>query len=293
MLGRDCFWSGRFSEGIQHSLKAIVLLERSGEPWWQGQAYWVAGFHHYALGRLEAGLQAMSRAHAIGEALGDHRLDTSWSTGYFYASTGDVERGIEDCRGGLARAQDPLNTAAALGFLGYAYLEKGDVPPAKEALQQSVQMLQQTGFQPLLGWFSAFLAEAYLADGLPEEAQELALQALEITGKAQFRYGVGLAQRALGRVDRGRGDLPAAEARFGEALATFAALEVPVEGARTHLDLAELAHAQGNPAAAARDLDEAHRVFVELGLRRYQERVARLSAGLALPLPLAAALSTG
>jgi class 3 adenylate cyclase/tetratricopeptide (TPR) repeat protein len=291
VLGRDCFWSGRFSEGIQHSLKAIVLLERSGEPWWQGQAYWVAGFHHYALGRLEAGLQAMSRAHAIGEALGDHRLDTSWSTGYFYASTGDVERGIEDCRGGLARAQDPLNTAAALGFLGYAYLEKGDVPQAKEALQQSVQRLEQTGFQPLLGWFSAFLAEAYLAAGLPEEARELALQALEITEEAQFRYGVGLAQRALGRVARDRGDLPTAEARFQEALTTFTTLEVPFEVARTHLDRAELAHAQGAPAAALLAIEEARHGFAELGFRRYQERVARLSADLALPLT--AALSPG
>jgi tetratricopeptide (TPR) repeat protein len=293
VLGRDCFWSGRFSEGIKHSLKAIVLLERSGEPWWQGQAYWVAGFHHYALGRLEAALQAMSRAHAIGEALGDHRLDTSWSTGYFHASTGDVEKGIEDCRGGLERAQDPLNTAAAFGFLGYAYLEKGDIPRAKETLQQAVQLLRQTGFQPLLGWFSAFLAEACLADGRHEEARELALQALEITGEAQFRYGVGLAQRALGRVARGRGDLPAAEAHFKEALTTFATLEVPFEVARTHLDLAELAHAQGNPATAVRDLDQANRAFVELGLRSYQERVARLSADLTLPLPLAAALSPG
>src|SRR5262249_1078031 len=143
--------------------------------------------------RFPAALQSMARAHAIGEALGDHRLDTSWSSGYFYVSMGDVDRGIEECRGGLARAQDPLNTAAALGFLGYAYLEKGDVPRAKESLERSVQMLGETGFQPLLGWFSAFLAEAYLAEGLREEARELAERALAITCEAEFGYGSGLA----------------------------------------------------------------------------------------------------
>jgi class 3 adenylate cyclase/tetratricopeptide (TPR) repeat protein len=290
VLGRDCFWSGRFSAGIQHSLKAIVLLERSGEPWWQGQAYWVAGFHHYALGRLEAGLQAMARAHAIGEALGDHRLDTSWSTGYFYASTGDVEKGIEDCRGGLERARDPLNTAAALGFLGYAYLEKGDVPQAKKALEQSVQRLRQTGFQPLLGWFLAFLAEADLTDGAALEAREKALEALAITREAKFLYGVGLAQRALGRIARGSGDLAAAGAPLREALETFTALEVPFEVARTHLDLAELAHARGEPAGAAREIDLARRLFTELGFLPYGERLVRLSAELTQPLPLAAAL---
>jgi tetratricopeptide (TPR) repeat protein len=235
----------------------------------------------------------MSRAHAIGEALGDHRLDTSWSTGYFHASTGDVERGIADCRGGLERARDPLNTAAALGFLGYAYLEKGDVPAAREALERSVQMLRQTGFQPLLGWFLAFLAEAELKEGTALSARELALQALAITREAKFLYGVGLAQRAVGRVDRGSGDLAAAEAALREALETFTTLEVPFEIARTHLDLGELAHARGATAEVARELTLAHGGFAELGFPRYQERVARLSNELALPVPQTAALSEG
>jgi tetratricopeptide (TPR) repeat protein len=235
----------------------------------------------------------MSRAHAIGQALGDHRLDTSWSTGYFYASTGEVLRGIEECRGGLARAQDPLNTAAAQGFLGYAYLEKGDIAQAREALQASVQLLQQTGFQPLLGWFSAFLAEADLAAGSPEEARELALQALRITEEAKFRYGMGLAQRALGRIALSLKDLPEAEVRLQEALATFAALEVPFEVARTQLDLAELAHARGSASAAARELGEAHRGFTELGFSHYQEKASRLSAALAVAPSLASVLPAG
>jgi class 3 adenylate cyclase/tetratricopeptide (TPR) repeat protein len=293
VLGRDCFWSGRFSAGIQHSLKAIVLLERSGEPWWQGQAYWVAGFHHYALGRLSDALSTMSRAHAIGEALGDHRLDTSWSTGYFYASMGDVERGIEECQGGFTRAQDPLNTAAALGFLGYAYLEKGDIPRARESLQQSVQMLGETGFKPLLGWFSAFLAEALLADGALEEARDLAREALAITRETAFGYGLGLAQRALGRIARASGDLPTAAACLGEARATFAALEVPFEVGRTELDLAELAHTRGEREAAAHAIGEAHRRFTELQLARHQERAVRLASELDVALPLAAEASPG
>jgi class 3 adenylate cyclase/tetratricopeptide (TPR) repeat protein len=284
VLGRDCFWSGRFSEGIQYTLKAIVSLERSGEPWWQGQAYWVAGFHQYALGRFEAALEAMARAHTIGEALGDHRLDTSWSTGYFYASMGDVEKGIEDCRAGLKSARDPLNTAAALGFLGYAYLEQGESQAARESLQSAIRMLEKTGFQPLLGWFSGFLAEVCLKEGRLEEGRELALQALTITREAQFRYGVGLAQRALGRLARGSGDLAEAEARLGEALETFAALEVLFEVGRTRLDLAELAHARGASELAGSEIGEARRLFGELKLPRYVEKAVSLSGELALPL---------
>src|SRR4051812_17304483 len=36
VLCRDAFWSGRFSEGIEHGRQALALLERSDEPWWQG-----------------------------------------------------------------------------------------------------------------------------------------------------------------------------------------------------------------------------------------------------------------
>ena len=165
VLCRDAFWSGRFSEGIEHGRESLALLERSDEPWWQGQAYWVAGFHHYVLGQFEEAFDKMKWAEAIWRALQDPRLDPSWSTGYFHASLGDWERGIEECQGGLERAQDPLNTAAALGFLGYAFLEKGDLPRAIEALEDSTERLRQAGMQQLLGWFSAFLAEACLPLG--------------------------------------------------------------------------------------------------------------------------------
>ncbi|HEY0553003.1 MAG TPA: adenylate/guanylate cyclase domain-containing protein, partial [Thermoanaerobaculia bacterium] len=156
VLCRDAFWSGRFSEGIEHGRESLALLERSDEPWWQGQAYWVAGFHHYVLGQFEEAFDKMKWAEAIWRALQDPRLDPSWSTGYFHASLGNWALGIEECQGGLERAQDPLNTAAALGFLGYAFLEKGDLPAAIEALENSTDRLRQAGMQQLLGWFSAF-----------------------------------------------------------------------------------------------------------------------------------------
>src|SRR6185295_18054286 len=137
VLSRDAFWSGLFLEGIENGLQAVTLLEQGKDRWWQAQAYWVAGFHHYVLGRFEDAFVMMDRACAIWQALQDPRLDPSWSTGYFHASLGDCDLGIEECKAGLERAKDPLNTAAALGFLGYAYLEKRDLPRAVEALEES------------------------------------------------------------------------------------------------------------------------------------------------------------
>jgi class 3 adenylate cyclase/tetratricopeptide (TPR) repeat protein len=281
VLCRDAFWSGRFSEGIEHGRESLALLERSDEPWWQGQAYWVAGFHHYVLGQFEEAFDKMKWAEAIWRALQDPRLDPSWSTGYFHASLGDWERGIEECRGGLERAQDPLNTAAALGFLGYAFLEKGDLPAAIEALADSTARLRQAGMQQLLGWFSAFLAVAYLLSGRLDEARDFAHEALAVTEVVRFRYGSGMAQRALGRVARAEGDREAAEMWLREALDSFRSIRAPFEVGRTRLELARLAGA-GSQAAAA-ELGEARRTFAELRLPGYVERADRLAAELATP----------
>jgi class 3 adenylate cyclase/tetratricopeptide (TPR) repeat protein/ribosomal protein L40E len=279
VLCRDAFWSGDFSEGIEHGREALALLERSDEPWWQGQAYWVAGFHHYVLGQFEAAFDKMKWADAIWQALQDPRLDPSWSTGYFHASLGDWETGIAECQGGLERAQDPLNTAAALGFLGYAFLEKGDLPRAIAALEDSTARLLQAGMLQLLGWFSAFLAEALLLSGRREEARERALGALETTEAVRFRYGSGMAQRALGRIASAAGDPQTAAAALLDALASFQAIQAPFEVGRTLLELAAVPGAE--PPEAARRLDEARRVFAELRVPAYAERAERRLATLA------------
>jgi class 3 adenylate cyclase/tetratricopeptide (TPR) repeat protein len=281
VLCRDTFWSGRFSEGIEHGRQAVALLERSADRWWQGQAYWVAGFHHYVLGQFPEAFDRMDRAEALWRALQDPRLDPSWSTGYFHASLGEWDLGIEECKGGLARAQDPLNTAAALGFLGYAYLEKGDLQQAGKALEDSVERLRQAGMQQLLGWFSAFLAEARLLAGRPVEAWEIAREALAITEGVRFRYGSGMAQRALGRIARAAGDLAEAGRWLGEALESFLAIQASFEVARTRLELALLAGVGSEETVS--QLSEARRLFAVLGVPRYAAEADRLAGELTAP----------
>ena len=55
VLGRDGFWSGQFRDGITASLRAVVLLERSGEPWWQGPGLLGGGLQPLCAGRFRPG----------------------------------------------------------------------------------------------------------------------------------------------------------------------------------------------------------------------------------------------
>ncbi len=289
VLGRVAFWTGQGSAGLEQSLRAVVLLERSAEPWWQGQAYWVAGFHHFALGQLEQALGAFHRACAIGEALDDYRLDASWSIGHLHACEGRLDEAVEFCRRGVERSRDPLNTAVATGFLGFAYLAQGDARAAIGSLREAGARLAGTGMRQLQAWFAAFLAEAHLAAGSPEEAREAGTEGHEIAREAGFPYGAGLALRALGRIALAGGDRDEAAARLGEAEATFASIEAPFQLAWTRLDLARLAHAAGDRDLAAARLGEADRTFAGLGLAAQRGQVAELAGALGLPAPVAAA----
>jgi hypothetical protein len=137
----------------------------------------------------------------------------------------------------------------------------------------------------MLGWFTAVLAEAWLLDGRPERAREAADEAVSVTTAVGFRYGIGLAERARGRVARAAGRLAEAEGYLARALETFTAIEARAEAAATRLDRAAVAHAGGAASAAARELAEAAAAFRALGLSRREAEAARLAAGLGLPPP--------
>lgn len=278
VLGRDGFWSGKFAAGVESSLRAVVLLERSGEPWWQGQAYWVAGFNQYVLGQFEKAFESLLRAQTIGQALADPRLDPAWSIGHFYATLGEWATGLEYCHQAVAAAKDPLNGAVASGFLGHALLEKGDLEQATQILEPAMIKMKEAGMQQIFGWFAAYLAEAYADSGRLDRAQGIGEEGLAAAESAQFRYGVALAQRALGIVDLKKGNAAGAELWLRRALETFTELETPFEIGRTWLRLAQNALAQVDRAGAVAAVQKATAIFENLYVPKYLEQTQRLAA---------------
>ncbi|MBI3028821.1 MAG: hypothetical protein HYY64_04840 [Candidatus Rokubacteria bacterium] len=280
LLALEALFSSEFLHGIEHGRRAMALLERSDEPWWVGSAYWVVGLNYSVLGEFEPALEAHARARALGETIGDARLQSLpvWGSGIVHSAMGEWEAGIEACRRALELAPDPLHTALASGWLGFAYLEKGDAAQAIRLLEPAVRQFGQYEFRPMQGWFTSYLAEAYLLNGGADKARDLALQALALSHKVKFRYSAGWAQRALGRIAQVGGALSEAERHLKEALATFESVRARYDVGRTHLDLAALAHAQGDRQAAAAHRDEARRVFEALKIPKYVERASQLPA---------------
>jgi DNA-binding NtrC family response regulator/tetratricopeptide (TPR) repeat protein len=274
--------SGRPTEGIEHGREAAALLERAGEGWWVGPAHWAIGLSHALRGEFEPALVAQGKASAIGDAVGDPQLRSSsaWATGVVHSALGDHDAGIAACRRALEHSPDPLDTAIGLGWLGYAYVEKGEPEQAIAPLEQAIQQLTQFRFAQLLGIFTVMLGEARRVTGNLEMAAELARQGLEVTSRTHWPFGVGWAQLVLGRIAQARGDFSEAETRLGEALRAFESMESRYFGARAYMDLAKLAHAKDDRAAVASHLGEARRRFQELAIPRYIALGEELAAAL-------------
>jgi tetratricopeptide (TPR) repeat protein len=167
--------------------------------------------------------------------------------------------------------------------LGYAHLEQGDVAKAIALLEQSVQHFRSA--LQTWGWFAAWLGEAYAADGRLDKARELVRQGLARTREAEYWIGIGIVQRALGRVDRASGALTEAESHLLEALQTFTEHGFRPEAARTRLDLATITYARGNITATVAHLRDAHALFTEVQAPAYIERTEQLAREYGIPLP--------
>jgi transcriptional regulator with AAA-type ATPase domain/tetratricopeptide (TPR) repeat protein len=282
VLAQEAPLSGRAAEGIGHALEALACLECAGDEWWIGQAHWVVGLNHAQLGELAAALEAETRARTMAETGGNRQLQASalWATGIVQAGLGQTEAGIEACQLSLAVAPDPLTRAVALGWLGFAFVEHGDAPRAIPVLEAAALQHGAFPFPQFQGWFTAFLAEAYRLDGQVERAHATAREALEITRVSRSQYGVGLALRALGRIQLAAKTPTEAMATLEEALATFEAMQGRYDAARVWLDLGEAALATGNRAAARQHRERARQRFVDLRVPRWAERAEALARSL-------------
>lgn len=286
VLAMEGYWSGQPLQGLEYGRQAVTLLEPTRDRWWLGQAHFSVGTNYFLMGELDRALAAAAEAYAIGEAIGDPRVQTpaAWLTGVAHASCGDSEQAIEACQRALDLSPDPLNTADALGWLGYTYLDKGDAPTAIGLLEQSVRQWRQFRLRPAQGCFLVLLGEAYLLDGQVDRALDLAAQGLQLTSETRYLHGVGWGQRLFGRIERARGRLPEAEAHFHQARETFASIGARFELARTYLDLAELAHARGSAEMAAAHLSGARDLFIAMRIPKYVARSEQAAQRLGVPL---------
>ncbi len=268
VLCKESMWVARFADGLEHGRRAVEYLEPKGARWWLGQSLCWQGINRYFMGQLDEALECAAGGFAIGEQLGDHRLQSyaAWNRAWFSATRGDGQDAIDWGHRSIELSPDPLNNAFSLGWTGYAYLEHGDAERAIALIGRSIELLAGMRYSRLVGWFRGWLAEAHLMAGDPVRANEEATLGLQTSLDIGFIWAVGLAQRALGHIARAEADIGEGRRWLSEALATFEKTGSRFDVARTHLALAGLSAEQGDEPSAAAHREAARRLLIELGL---------------------------
>jgi tetratricopeptide (TPR) repeat protein len=278
--------SGRPQDGLGHSEKAVALLARAGQSTWLGPAHWAAGLNHALRGEFGPALEAQGRAAALADSAGDPQAQcaAAWAIGITRALRGELREGVTECQRALEWASGPLDTAIALGWLGYGHLEEGNAAAATPRLEQAIQRLGQFRFAQLLALFTIFLAEADRLLGRTDRASDRARHGLDVATRSEAGLAIGWAHRTLGRIAAARGALDAARTHFEESRRVFEGIEARHEVARTRLDLAGVAHATGQTDAAREHLAQAHAWFVAHAVPIYADRTRARAAELGLTL---------
>jgi tetratricopeptide (TPR) repeat protein len=236
------------------------------------------------LGEFDLALQAIEQAQRMGERTEDARLQTfaAWSAGWAHATRGACDDGITACQRALSLSSDPLNTPFAMGWLGYAYLEKRAPREAIPMLEQAAQRLRQYRYHRLEGLYTLFLAAAQVLQNDFDKADFFASRGFTLVRDEQYRYGIAWAQRVLGHIALGRDEIEAAQDHCKQALSTFAALPARFEMGRAHLDLADLAQRRDQRKAITFHLTEAYQLFSALNVPAYIERATQRASELGL-----------
>jgi class 3 adenylate cyclase/tetratricopeptide (TPR) repeat protein len=274
---------GHYQQSRTYGQKAVALLDKTSEWHWLGLAYWDVGINAAFLGEFDAALEVLTHTRALGAESDDLRLQhlAELSTGWIQIMRGEWEAGMIACQHILACSPDPIIELGALQYLSLAYIEQDDPASAIPLLEHVSQRLQHIQLPFARARTAAFLGEALLASQQIDQAQHMASQALEISQAISYPYGMGLAQRVLGRIAQTGSDSHTAAQRLHEALRTFTALHGQYDMARTHLLLAELAHRQGNRDTGTLHLSEAHRLFQRMHVPKYVARTEQLAEAFA------------
>ena len=274
VLTREDFWLCRFPSGVENGRRACALLETTDEWWWLGHASAWMAINMFSMGDIDGALEAVGRMNAIGAERQDPRLQSysDWNAGWFEATRGNWELGISHCQRSLNQSPDPLNSAYSTGWLGFAYREKGDHTHASTLLEEAIARLEEFGYSRLVGWFSGWLADAYLWSGRVALAERAADRAHEVSTAVAYPWAVTVAQRARGRIAAANDDRSEARDLLKRAERDFRRMRADFEAAVTTLDLIEVG------AREPGDLEVALDAFERARASRYITRASRIDA---------------
>src|SRR5262250_2170898 len=226
---------GRFEDARAHAQEALQIAEAADHPFTLAEALAGLGSVSLAQGDLDQAVAALERARII---IVEWRLQP-WAVftrlGYAYA----LSERLAEARRLLTDVIESASTVSAMGV--------------SRAMQ--------------LGW----LSEAYLIEGLLDEAHAHAQEAVSLARRHGERHHEAWCLRLLGQIVSHRDpvDFEQAEGYYREALSLADMLGARPLAAHCHLHLGELLQRMGRQAPAHEHLGTATRMYREMDMRTW------------------------
>jgi tetratricopeptide (TPR) repeat protein len=175
---------------------------------------------------------------------------------------------VELCR--VIPAQVLFDVAAA--HLGYAYALSGRLPAGVALMEEALAHPAVTGaaYHPLI---LAYLGEAHLLAGRPDDALAVARRALDLALRQKERGNEAWVLRLLGEIATRADphDLESAEVHYRRALARAVELGMRPLAAHCHLGLGKLSRRSHDQAKASAHLARATAMYRGMGMTFWRE----------------------
>ena len=227
----------------------------------------------------EAETELLEAAHHFDRGLSSRREEAIIRLADLRIRQGRVEETAQ-LLDGLEQHPDAVRTLADL------HLARGDTAIARDLLERVTQAADDTvpavGESTMVGPLLALLVDVYLEEGNLDDAERVARRLGRIAGTQRGPYLRAAAALAKGRVciATGNGD---ARACLHEALEGFARAQLPMELARTHLEMAR-ALSERSPEVAIAEAKAALEAFERLEAARHADAAGALLRSLGAPV---------
>lgn len=171
-----------------------------------------------------------------------------------YREIGQVEQAVRFANRAIALFEvlrDQRNLARMENNLGLILLARGDAAHAREHLDRSIELLDETEMELGRANVLLSLAELNLAEGRAAEARDLALQALDLAERLEERPNIAESHIWLGLAADQAGDSKACDHEFQLAIAELTAIGADERLLNCHGRYAEVLERRG-------DMDKAY-----------------------------------
>ena len=275
LLGRTAIVQGQAQPAVdEYLVRALVLNTRAGNDAAEAETRNALGIGYERLGQLDAAAEQYTRAAAMRERLGDKAGlgKTLRNLAIVQAQRGErdaAERTLARVREMLEQLGDRASLADLHNDRGVIAEERGDFADALGAYREALVLRQQLEEPDLVAESLNNVAYASFQLGDFDNALVYWQQAGTLYESLDDRNGMLRIEQNIGLLDIARGHFDAAGKRLQASLQLATDRQLPEEISTAHINLAELALAEGRHADA---LDHAARAR-EIAARRTDLRI--------------------